>query len=372
MRSCRLCGGTLKHLFTCANVPRAAQHLPLQEQLPQETGIDLGLCQCEACGVIQLVNEPVPYWRDVIRAVGVSEAMKRFRLEQFTAFVQRHTLQGCSALEAGCGDGAYLRLLAESGLKATGIEHDADNVARCREQGLIAHQGFLEDMDALPQAPFAAFFVFSWLEHLPSIPGFLAALRRQLDDNAVGLVEVPNFDMILRNDLFAEFIVDHLYYFTAETFTRTLENNGFEVLSCQPVWQDYILSAEVRKRPSLSVKSLLTAQTRVLEELRALYARYPRLALWGAGHQALTLISLAGHCKSLAYIVDSAPFKQGRFSPVTHRPIFPPETLRDNPVDALIVAAGSYSDEVCTLARSYGVRRIFVFRGNRLEPQEEA
>lgn len=372
MRPCRICGGELARLLTYANVPQAAQHLPGEAEVAHEAGIELVVCHCTACGVVQLDNEPVHYWRDVIRAVGFSESMRSFRADQFDAFVRRHGLRGAAALEAGCGDGAYLQLLAGAGLDVLGLEHDAANVRRCREQGLSAEQGYIEEIGRLPKAPFAAFFVFSWLEHLPSIPGFLAAVRAQLAEDAVGIVEVPNFDMILKGNLFSEFIVDHLYYFTRDTFQHTLESNGFEVLSCAPVWHDYILSAEVRKRRPLDVSGLEGAYEATLADVRQLYARYSRLALWGAGHQALTLIAMAGGYDSLAYIVDSAPFKQGLYSPVSHRPIVSPEHLRTDPVDALIVAAGSYSDEVCHIARTrYGMRTLFVFRNNRLEPYQE-
>lgn len=369
MRSCGLCGGKLRHLLTYSNLPAGAQHLPENVDEAREQGIDLLLCQCEACGVAQLANEPVSYWRDVIRAVDASGEMRAFRREQFADFASRHNLAGAAALELGCGDGAYLKLLGESGLRAIGLEHSQTNVDICARRGLTAHKGYIEETGILPEAPFHAFFVFSWLEHLPSIPAFFAALRGQLSQGAIGLVEVPNFDMILKENLFSEFIIDHLYYFTRETFSRMLANNGFEVLSCKPVWHDYILSAEIRQRQPLAIEKLQDAKNRLAEDLRALYAAYPRIALWGAGHQALTLIAMAGDCDALAYIVDSAPFKQGRFSPVSGRPILPPETLLARPVDALIVAAGSYSDEVRKIAcGAYGLKRVFVLRHNRLEP----
>ena len=67
MRPCRICGGELARLLTYANVPQAAQHLPGEAEVAHEAGIELVVCQCTACGVVQLDNEPVHYWRDVIR-----------------------------------------------------------------------------------------------------------------------------------------------------------------------------------------------------------------------------------------------------------------------------------------------------------------
>jgi hypothetical protein len=55
---------------------------------------------------------------------------------------------------------------------------------------------------------------------------------------------------------------------------------------------------------------------------------------------------------SIRYVVDSAPFKQGKFTPATHIPIVAPDQLASDPVDAVIVIAGGYSNEVARIVRS--------------------
>ena len=95
-------------------------------------------------------------------------------------------------------------------------------------------------MPAPPQVARAA--VLSRLR----LPGTLRGIHRNLSENGVGLVEVPNFDMMLRERQFAEFMSDHLFYFTTETLTTALSINGFEVLACTEEWHRYVLSAVVR------------------------------------------------------------------------------------------------------------------------------
>ena len=77
MNRCRICKGELsKELLVLKNVPAAAQNMPAtREELCADKGIDLALCQCLNCGVLQHTAPPVPYYREVIRASGVSEAM---------------------------------------------------------------------------------------------------------------------------------------------------------------------------------------------------------------------------------------------------------------------------------------------------------
>ena len=73
---------------------------------------------------------------------------------------------------------------------------------------------------------------------------------------------------------------------------------------------------------------------------------------------------------SIRYVVDSAPFKQGKFTPVTHLPIVPPSTLESDPVEAFIVMAAGYSDEVARTVRARfdpGLD-VAIWRESGLEP----
>ena len=86
--TCRVCYNELKSLLTYKNMPKAAQNFPDKDSLFQDKGIDLEVCQCIGCGLVQLNNEPVSYYKDVIRAAAYSEEMKEFRLKQFNNFIK--------------------------------------------------------------------------------------------------------------------------------------------------------------------------------------------------------------------------------------------------------------------------------------------
>jgi len=68
-------------------------------------------------------------------------------------------------------------------------------------------------------------------------------------------------------------------------------------------------------------------------------------------------------------VVDSAPFKQGKYTPATHLPIVAPDVLDADPVDAVIVIAASYSDEVARIVRQKypRVRHIAIVREDGLQ-----
>lgn len=370
--NCRSCGKKISTvpLLAFEAMPAVAQKLP--DSPGMGGAVDFNVCQCEYCGLIQLDSPPVPYFREVIRAAAVSPEMREFRLKQFGDFLRRNDLTGKKVLECGSGGGEFLELMAAAGADAYGIEFGEHNLLKCRERSLNVEKCYFENgSEKLAAAPFDGFYILNYLEHLPDITAYLDGIRNNLANGAVGLIEVPNFDMMIKNNTFAEFTTDHLYYFTAASLKTLLENNGFEVISENVVWYGYILSVEVRKRLRPDLSKFEDAKADLSCKLQELTARYgkERTAVWGASHQAFAVLALAGLHGKVRCILDSAKFKQGKFSPATDIPIVSPESVAAGELDLLIVIAGGYSDEVAKIAREkFGDElEIYVLRENRLE-----
>ena len=353
-------------------MPKAAQNLPTLENLKEDCGADLGVCQCSACGLVQLDNAPVSYYKEVIRAAAFSEEMRDFRIKQFEEFVNKYFLRDKKVIEIGCGKGEFLSLMKKTGADVYGIEYSDESVKYCRENDLKVNKFYIKNNnDLLPTAPYDCFFIMNFFEHLPDPNSTLRALHKNLSDNGVGLIEVPNFDMILENNLFSEFINDHLFYFTKETLRLTLERNGFEIVECNEIWYDYIISAVVRKRPKTNLSDFRRHQKKIKQELQEYIEKYDKVAVYGAGHQSLAVISLTEIGKKIEYVIDDAIFKQGKYTPATHIPIVSNQSLIFKPVDAIIIMAASYSDEVAkkiknnfdvnadiTVLREHGLEKV--------------
>ena len=352
---CRVCRAVLPTpTFQLEGMPGSAQGFPTAETVVNDSPHHIEICECSGCGLVQLPGPPVPYFREVIRAAAFSPSMRSFRLTQFRNWIDRYDLSGKKLIELGCGRGEYLGLLAQLGVSAHGFEYAPDAVTHCRQTGLAVQQGFVEgEAQRIPDAPYDAFVTLNFLEHWPDPVGSLRGIAASLGRNGVGLVEVPNFDMILKKGLYFEFIGDHLSYFTQRTLSFTLEAAGFDVLDCQVIWHDYIISATVRRRQALNFDKLTTRSSEVKVSLLRFIEHHGsgKVAVWGAGHQALAAIALSGIHDRLAYVIDSAPFKQGKFTPATHLPIYAPDILDHSPVTAIIVMAASYSDEVVAQIR---------------------
>ncbi len=376
-KKCRCCGNLIdgKPILEYHDMPGVAQNFPDRYSLERDQGIQLKIYQCQNCGLIQLLDDPVSYYRDVIRASAVSEEMKAFRSVYFKDFVDKYHLNGKKVVEIGTGKGEFLSLMRLAGVQAFGIEHCKESVAECNKSGLNVFEGYLEQADyEIPQAPFDGFFIMNFLEHIPEPNVFLQGICNNLAENAAGLVEVPNTDMILNNLLFSEFMLDHLMYFTKDTLTHLLEQNGFEVLECNSVWHDYCLAAVVRKRSPMDLTGFYARQNEITRQIHEFIdsnaAHGRKTAAWGAGHQALAVMALADLKGKIEFVVDSAVFKQNRYTPGTHIPIVSPDVLseRQSEIGVVLIMAASYSDEVARIVREkYENMAVGILRDDGIE-----
>jgi SAM-dependent methyltransferase len=299
--------------------------------------------------------------------------MAQYRLGQLSRWIAQFELTDKKILEIGSGKGEYLELMARSGAtKCSGLEHASSSVAFAQARGLDVRPGYLGP-DLVNPWPFEfeAFAIFSFMEHWPDLNGSLRALQAMLNDDARGLIEVPNFEFVVANGLYSEFTTDHIYYFNQQTLRTVLEFNGFEVISIEPIWHDYILSAQVRKRRLLNTTGFITKQQRIVEQLQQFASRFePKdVVVWGAGHQALAVMSLAKLQKSISHVVDSAPFKQNKYTPGTRLQIKPPESLLHGLPKAIVIMAAAYSDEVAhTISEKYPhIENVAILREEAME-----
>jgi SAM-dependent methyltransferase len=97
--------------------------------------------------------------------------------------------------DAGCGRGEFLRLLAEEGIAARGVEASGVAADTCRAAGLDVHEGdAVADLAAAPSESLGAVVAFQVVEHWPAAQTFrfLAEARRVLAPAGALIVETVN------------------------------------------------------------------------------------------------------------------------------------------------------------------------------------
>jgi O-antigen chain-terminating methyltransferase len=132
-------------------------------------------------------------------------------------------------LDLGCGRGEFLRLLADEGVEARGVDMDADMVAFCRGEGLDVDQGdALAHLEGLASGSLGGIFCAHVIEHLT--PDHLVRLLElaadRLRPGGVLITETPNpRTLVALSTFFAD--LTHVQPIHPDTLTVLARQAGF-------------------------------------------------------------------------------------------------------------------------------------------------
>ena len=351
---CRLCRHVLniEDSVMVGPFPKAAQYFPEQEDFGIDHGVTLKLVTCTDCQLTQLTNGPVSYFREVITAANNSPSICSHRLALFRRIREQLPYNKTArALEIGCGSGSNLSLLRSAGFESIGIEYSPHQNS-FDQPNLGIFNSYLLEFNASSEARYDLIVSFNYLEHQPDTLSFLNKCHDILHDDGKLLLTVPNLDHLLASQSAHEFVTDHLVYFSPLSITNSLHRTGFTVEELSIINNRYDIQVVAHKSCINTIASCKESLESLVSQLNTrlsdLALKGLKVAVWGAGHRTLALISLCNH-SLISCILDSATFKQNRFTPLSHLKIMSPDILSNPACDIdiiLVMLPGVYPSEV--------------------------
>ncbi|MDC3091331.1 class I SAM-dependent methyltransferase [Rickettsiales bacterium] len=347
---CRFCGYSknFNSLIKLENFPKAAQFFLRKKDFGKDKNVTLRVVQCPSCELVQLENKPVSYYKNVITASSLNEESKKEIVREFNTIIKKFKLEKSKTLEIGSAKGDFLNAISKCNIKAIGLENSQKNINSSKNKVKIV-KGYLLDKPKLNNK-FDFIICNNFLEHQPKIKDFLEKINSMLFDNGHIYFSVPSLKRIIEKSCLYEFVTDHLVYFTKNTLTRVFENSGFEVLDCYYKNNENDIVLIGKKRNLLSLDNENKEMSIILSSIKKKVKKFKKynksISVWGAGHRALAAMSLA-KLKEIDFVVDSAPFKQGLYTPILHKEIISPEDFLKKKCDILIIMLpGNYTHQV--------------------------
>jgi SAM-dependent methyltransferase len=381
---CRFCGAALERTFVDLGMSPLCETYPSPADLNRgEVYYPLHVYVCEHCLLVQLeqYESPENIFSDYAYFSSYSDSWLKHAENYCDKMMKRLGLgAGSFVVEVASNDGYLLQYFVQRGVPVLGVE-PAANVARVAiEKGVPTRVRFFGAQLAqeLAAAGRRADLVVgnNVLAQVPNLNDFVEGLQVLLKPEGVLTLEFPHLLRLMERNEFDTIYHEHFSYFSMLVTVRILEAHGLKVFdveeltthggslrvyACRAEDRTYDIEPSVgkliaaeKKAGLASVEGYKSFALQVQETKWALVdflltaARQGRtVAGYGAPGKSATLLHYCGIGKDLiAYTVDRSPYKQGRFLPGSHIPIYHPDRIRETKPDYVVVLPWNLQDEI--------------------------
>lgn len=380
--SCRLCGSNdVRRFLHFDDVPFADAFLK-REAIGTEFYAPIDVYWCANCKSVQTLHDVdvSEYYDEYHYTVANSPFALRFMELLAQRVFERYGMKpGDSVIEIGSSDGWQLKYFQDLGARVLGFEPSARLTQMALDNGVPTIDVLFkaETINQIPadMRPVKAVVLEHTFDHLLDPRPFLQAVHQVIDpERGVLVIEVHNIAQIMERKETFLFAHEHATYLSALTMKRTLEREGFQLLTADliPAAQRRINSLLVvaahqdsihQPEGDLSFPELVylddwntyvhfaqevtASYRRITDYVRNLRAKGKRVAGYGMGGRGVTTLALCGFTTDdIAYVCDLNKNSQGLYTPRTHISVYAPEHIRDDPVDEIIVFSYGYFDEI--------------------------
>ncbi len=388
MPTCRICRGERLNTFLSFGSMPLVNNFLREEQLgTPEHRFPLDVCFCDNCGLVQLgyVVDPEIMFKNYAYLTGASEPLLAHFAALAAEITQRFDVPvGSLVVDVGSNDGTLLQSFQKLGMRVLGVE-PAVNISKLAvSRGIETTNDFFSSHVAetisaeLGRAKVIT--AANVLAHVNDPEDFLSGVTSLLDEDGIFVIEVPYLVDLLEKREFDTIYHEHLSYFALRPLMSLFAKFGLGIVRVERISvhggslrlyvqkSAHSISPNVSELLKLEERAKLAALetyqkfaedvSQIKEELRSLLqslkARGARIVGYGAPAKGNLLLN---YCQIgtdiLDYIIDTTPFKQGRYTPGTRVPIFPESRFHNAPTDYALLLAWNYTDAILQKEKAY-------------------
>ncbi len=382
--SCRFCGNGLRHEFVNLGMsPLCESYLSADQLNAMEPFYPLVVFVCDRCLLVQLGEYVAAedIFTEYAYFSSYADSWVEHARRYTESMIERFGFgSGSRVVEVASNDGYLLQHFVARGVPVLGIE-PARNVAEVAERkGVPTMTEFFGAALArrLADEGQRADLLLgnNVLAQVPDLNDFVEGLAILLADDGVLTLEFPHLVRLIEENQFDTIYHEHFSYFSFVSVTEILGHHGLRtfdveqlpthggslrVYACRRDTAAHATADTVgellRREEEFGIRDLSTYRTfseKVKETKRKLLTfliearrQGKRIVGYGAPGKGNTLLNYCGvRTDFIDFTVDRNPYKQGKFLPGTHIPIFAPDEIARARPDYLFILPWNFKDEI--------------------------
>jgi len=381
---CRFCKTPLQHTLVDLGMSPLCESYVSADQLNRmEPFYPLRVHVCECCFLAQLEAyvSPEDIFTEYAYFSSYADSWLRHAKSYTDMMAERFGIgPGSFVIELASNDGYLLQYFVEKGVPVLGIE-PARNVARVAiERGIPTLVEFFGEQlaEKLAADGKKADFIVgnNVLAQVPGLNDFVRGIKVLLKSRGVATLEFPHLVRLMDENQFDTIYHEHFSYFSFFAAEKILAAHGLTIFDVEELATHGGSLRIYAKHPEDATKPITArvGELRAREENAGLTRMRTYLAFsekvqetkrklleflikvkregkavcgYGAPGKGNTLLNYCGiRTDFLDYTVDRNPYKQGKFTPGTHIPIFSPDRIRETQPDYLFILPWNFKDEI--------------------------
>ena len=383
-RGCRFCGTPLHHIFVDLGMSPLCESYLSADQLDQmEPFYPLPVYVCDHCYLIQLQAYVSP--EHIFTEYAYFSSYADTWLQHVKAYtelmIRRFQLAGHSqVIELASNDGYLLQYFVERNIPVLGVE-PAANVAQVAIDKniptIVEFFGVESAQNLVAQGQQADLLVGNnVLAQVPDINDFIAGMKIVLKPQGVITMEFPHLMRLMAENQFDTIYHEHFSYFSLLTTEKIFAGHELTLFDVEelsthggslriyarhrqdetkPVSERFMKLKQVELEAGFTdLKTYTQFSEQVKETKRKLLdflikakREGKSIAGYGAPGKGNTLLNYCGiRTDFLDYTVDRNPYKQGKFLPGTHIPIYAPDKIDETQPDYVLILPWNFKDEI--------------------------
>lgn len=383
IKNCRICGTELQQVFSLGKIPIVNFYLKKEDLLKKEQKHPLNFCICLSCSLAQ-IDEAVSSEKlfSTYHYISSASSPLKTHLEKLVyKIVKRFKITSKSrVLDIGCNDGVVLEAFTKKKAKVLGVDPAKNIQVLVKKKGIKVIPTFfnLETAQKIKKEyrSFDLIVSTNTLAQIIDLHDFVEGVKLLLDKEGVFVAEVGYLPHMLSKKAFDSIYHEHLSFFSLNSLIKLFVKHNIKVFDAEKISMHggslriFACHKEKKIKVTENIKLILKEESELNLYKKSSYVDFAnsieefktsfKSTLKNLNQQGKTIVGVGAPAKSVVilnyckikpdiikYIVDSTSYKQNRFIPGAHIPVFPETKLDEgkNP-DYLILFAWTYREEV--------------------------